>query len=199
MSRNAVQVERLSVPFVVLGMRDEYFGIGRPSPGSIEIEHFYPHETSVADDFERCLYQLKTTYALETTIERVVNSDGHMEFRSAELSTLIASFYGTERGISYSLFQPRMSGWYTPATDDERISFLIGAYLRYKRNGGFRFANAAHKAEVTMRVLRGLDCPYVAWKQWLHKLPNSHVIEFEPSPGLREILEAGLKGKLSSY
>src|SRR5688500_11436583 len=107
----AVQIERLSIPFVVLGMRDEYFGIGRPSPGTIEIEHFYPHEISIADDFERCLYQLKTTYTLEAAVERMVDSDGHMKFRSAELSTLIASFYGTEQGISYSLFQPRTSDW----------------------------------------------------------------------------------------
>jgi hypothetical protein len=164
MSPKAVQIAQLTVPFVVLGMRDEYFGMGRPPPGTIKIQHFYSHETSVANDFERCLYHLKTTHALETTIERVVDMHGHLEFRSAELSTLIASFYRTEQGISYSLFQPRTSGWYTPATDDERISFLIGAYLRYQRDGSFRFANAAHKAEVTMRLLRDLDCPYVAWK-----------------------------------
>jgi hypothetical protein len=191
MSRDNFHIDTFSPTFLIIGMASEYFGMSRPNAERGGLEGFYPHETAVADFYERCLARLQTEAALTTSIERTTSGIGHCEFHSPALAAVLAAAYGEHEGIEDGMFPP-----YINREEEfqriERASFLLGAYLRYGTGNEIRLANAHRKAEVLMHVLATFGCPTLTLTQRPRNIPNSNRITFDPSPGVQRLLEGGM-------
>jgi hypothetical protein len=191
MSRYDVPMDTFSPTFLIIGMASEYFGMSRPNPERGGLEGFYPHETAVADFYERCLARLQVDHGITTPIERTTSGSGHCEFHSPALAAVLAAAYGEHEGIEDSMFPP-----YINRAEEiqwiERASFLLGAYLRYGTGNEIRLANAHRKAEVLMHVLATFGCPTLTLTQRPRNIPNSNRITFEPSPGVQRLLDRGM-------
>lgn len=82
-------------------------------------------------------------------------------------------------------------------TDKYKFSFILGAYLRYggtntederEKRGIFLF-NAPHKAEICTELLK--DCGFENVKYTFREgnIPTPHIITFEVTPKLEELIE----------
>jgi len=109
MSRDDFHIATFSPTFLIIGMASEYFGGSRPNPERGGLEGFYPHETAIADFYERCLARLQAEAALTTSVERTTSGIGHSEFHSPALAAVLAAAYGEEAGIADSMFPPYLN------------------------------------------------------------------------------------------
>lgn len=71
-------------------------------------------------------------------------------------------------------------------TEKEKLSFLLGAYLRYEHNGTISIANSMSKAALCAKMLRKFDCEveYTIIKG----VPGVHKVLFWPSQKIQELI-----------
>jgi hypothetical protein len=187
-----------STIFVLIGFLDEYSG-RLIAEHDDRVEQFYESEKEGAEIFKVFLNKLVVERALTTNIETEISGGGHITYRSRELTELINSYYthGPSH-ISY-LLEDQETGELRTArtaevskaiiaagTKEEKLSFLIGAYLRYglrdENSHLFRFTNAEHKVHLVEDLLRDRGATDI---RFTHEnpgyIPHVFTLHFKPN------------------
>lgn len=192
--------------FEILGYMDDY--LGRKIKEGTHVEHFYEPEKAAADEFEKLLCRFKENYHLHTEIERrecPPDQGGHIDFYSKEIADIINGCYIlTSDGYAYDpdddtrkfqMYKGKLDiTLFEKASDEEKMSYLKGVYMRYGQKNSFRFANSADKIFITYPILMQLGCEDVRIISWVSPEPTSTCITFWPSDKVRNSL-----GITSSY
>ncbi|MDD4697496.1 MAG: hypothetical protein PHR52_08165 [Fermentimonas sp.] len=67
-------------------------------------------------------------------------------------------------------------------TDIEKLSFLLGFYLRYRQDGSkISIPNSARKAAVCNDLLKEFECGDVEYNIKGEYIPTGHIVIFKPS------------------
>lgn len=74
-------------------------------------------------------------------------------------------------------------------TDKEKLSFLLGVYLRYGYNSTISLANSLSKAAVCVEMLKEFGCKDVEYTIKKGCVPMSQIITFKPSLKIQKIID----------
>lgn len=81
-------------------------------------------------------------------------------------------------------------------TDKEKLSFLLGVYLRYERNGTISIANSESKAALCAKMLKEFNCKDIEYTI-IKGIPGIDKILFKPSEIIQELIDEA--NKLNNY
>jgi hypothetical protein len=183
---------------VILGFIDEYQGHLYEADGEL-IESFYPAEGKQAESFREWLAVFAAERGISASIRSEKRESGHIDILCRELAFLISQSYRVRRRSPYfpidhqgeSCFSREVYELYISeevfahAGMREKISFLIGAYVRFGKDNTYVFANAEHKVRLSMSLLEQVGCTNIN----LSTNPDDHIprvstISFTPSAAL---------------
>lgn len=195
--------------YVVMGMINEYMG-RRCVEGGDHVESFYPNERVAADSFESHISACLVARGVSTLLQREKGSEAHILFRSRPATALVDSWYSpdysnasgseltfegmTRRTVSVESL-PRRHFRGLPAQPygdmdaiDQRLSYILGAWIRYGKGSSFRFSNSQGKVELVREFLLTMRCPEVAWRTLGDTVPTGHTLKYTPTPVLAAFL-----------
>jgi len=183
--------------FFVLGCLSEYQGRLIVEGGDL-VERLLGDEQDRVDVFRSHLVKLAEERGITTAIGEATE-EGCTSFYSPELRELIDGCY--EVDFSNSPFitldpEPRRAEAriskkaFEGQGNEEKLSYLAGAYARHGQGNTFRLANARHKAEVVADLLRELGCRGVTLSLTNPGYaPSIHEVGFEPSEDVARWLQ----------
>jgi len=187
---------------VILGFIDEYQG-HRYEPNGEIIDCFYPAEREQADSFREWLVALAAERGISASIRSETRESGHIDVSCRDLAFLISESYRVRRRSLY--YSIDLHGEPCPSIEvydlyiseevfahagmREKLSFLVGAYLRFGKENAYVFANAEHKVRLTMNLLEEVGCTNVSLSTNPDDcIPRVSTISFAPSAALAVLL-----------
>ena len=193
--------EALDALSVILGFIDEYQG-HRYEPNGEVIEFFYPAEDEQADSFREWLVALAEERGIPVSIRSETRESGHIDVSCRELAFLISESYRVRKRSPYHSIDHQgelcleedyelyiSEEDFAHAGMREKLSFLVGAYVRFGKDNAYVFANAEHKVRLTMSLLEEVGCTNVNLSTNPDDyIPRVSTISFTPSATLAAAL-----------
>jgi len=128
------------------------------------VERFYPSEEATATKFGTLLAAIEREQAISDHVRRVVNSEHFISYHSQSLPQGLNALYSVRRHEGQRGEDPAVTRLFiSPAqfesADHRRaLAYVVGAYQRYGQNNSLVLANALHKAELLVSLLRQAGC-----------------------------------------
>ncbi len=179
--------------FFVLGMLDEYGGRDLRNETDI-VERFYCNEHVNAFVFRAYLDRLAREQGLSSEVETRWYQDCLVSFHSKEMRDFVNQFYiyepGAEPADAYTRGESASLSWVQLGGRDRalQLAYLAGAYFRYGRNGGFRFANASAKRNLVAKLVEQIGCTDTRTSS-REGLPYQNEVLFTPTSEVRTAFE----------
>jgi hypothetical protein len=192
--------------YFILGALNEYIARRIRELGDSTVERFYGSERKDAEVFNVYMTRLTAEEKINTSMSIQVGPGGHIYFVSPELRHRINSMYEYKFERSWgrlgvidesrNMTIRETMAYVSPdvfqnSGDQARLSYLAGAYMRYGEDDSFHFANADHKVDLIVDLLKQFGCRRVELKVSAPDIiPRGSTITFDPSGTLRHIFAA---------
>ena len=186
--------------FFLLGMLNEYAGRNFVEKSDL-VESFYCGEDCEAHVFLAYLKRVAAEQGLDASVDVRMRQACLTGLHSRMLTEFIDSFYEYqyssggrligEDGIRRRAGSASLSAEaFARAKERHKLAFLVGAFYRYGRDGGFVYANSSERVKLVMALLTEVGCENVRFES-RPGIPSQNTVRFDADEKLRDLITQG--------
>lgn len=189
-------MSKIVLIFLLLGFIDEY-NCRHITEGSNKVESFYGNEASAEKVFESNAAKFLAADKAGSKLKVIHGDDDAKTIENAHLAAKINSYYTGDfsagmtteiDGKPHRMKQDCLAeSTFAKATEQEKLSYLVGAYIRFGKDSCYSFANNGEKAKLIARLLPQLGATEVKISTTSDSIPAKSQVCFKATGSSSQI------------